>query len=168
MLLFTIFGHTSCGAGSSWGGFSWSESFLLGAILSATDPVAVVGALHDLHAPPKLSLLISGEALLNDGSGVLLFLVFFELAKPALPGSDPEEFSFVTVLKQFLYLALGGLVMGVLFFLVTLTLLKRTNSLHVSLFAVFVGAYGCFFVAEHHAIEVSAVLAIVAFGYGGL
>ena len=49
-------------------GWGWAPAFLLGSILSATDPVAVVAVLHTLGAPDKLSHLIEGESLLNDGS----------------------------------------------------------------------------------------------------
>ncbi len=80
-IYFTFGAVGAFGSTSLWTGFSLTEALLLGAILSATDPVAVIGALHNLQAPPKLTFLISGEALLNDGSGVLLFVVFLDLAK---------------------------------------------------------------------------------------
>ncbi|CAD7944069.1 unnamed protein product [Amoebophrya sp. A120] len=162
---------SSTSTSSSWQGFTVSEALLLGAILSATDPVAVIGALHNLHAPAKLTLLISGEALLNDGSGVLLFLVFLDLAKGLKP------FSFTDVTFQFAYLAFGGIFVGIISFCITLFLLRnvtknagninnnKESSYQVGLFIVIVGAYGTFFVADHHDIEVSAVLAIVTFGF---
>eukprot|EP00415_Alexandrium_ostenfeldii_P005062 UN5062 len=56
--------------------WSWWMALLLGSILSATDPVAVIGALSALGAPAKLSHLISGESLLNDGSAVALLRTF--------------------------------------------------------------------------------------------
>eukprot|EP00392_Amoebophrya_sp_AT5.2_P005790 g5800.t1 len=146
----------------AWRGFSFSEALLLGAILSATDPVAVIGALHDLHAPAKLTLLISGEALLNDGSGVLLFLVFFDLAKGI------KVFSPVQTTLQFAYLAFGGLLVGLAIFVITLFFLrhnKKAKNYQIGLFVVILGAYGTFFIADHHEIEVSAVLAIVTFGF---
>jgi len=55
------------------GNFSVAAALLLGSMLAATDPVAVVGALKELHAPEKLSDLIKGESLLNDGSAVVFF-----------------------------------------------------------------------------------------------
>ena len=66
----------------------WSESFLMASILSATDPVAVVSVLHTLGAPAKLSILISGESLLNDGSAYVFFVVFKELSS-AICRDDP-------------------------------------------------------------------------------
>ena len=47
--------------------WNWSTGMLLGGLLSATDPVAVVALLRDLGASKKLSTLIDGEALMNDG-----------------------------------------------------------------------------------------------------
>lgn len=51
--------------------WSWKTSLLLGGLLSATDPVAVVALLKDLGASKKLSTIIEGESLMNDGYFVL-------------------------------------------------------------------------------------------------
>merc|ERR1719199_2042875 len=67
---------------------SWEESWLLGSILSATDPVAVVAALAALGAPKKLSSLVEGESLLNDGSAVVCAFVFLEWSSPL----DPDKY----------------------------------------------------------------------------
>ena len=48
-------------------GFNWATSLLLGGLLSATDPVAVVALLKSLGVSKKLSTIIDGEALMNDG-----------------------------------------------------------------------------------------------------
>jgi NhaP-type Na+/H+ or K+/H+ antiporter len=45
--------------------FTWSASFLVGSITSATDPVAVMALLEELGAPARLGMLVEGEALLN-------------------------------------------------------------------------------------------------------
>ena len=70
------------GSGTKWlilPKWDWERCFLLGSILSATDPVAVVAVLHTLGAPKQLSTLIEGESLLNDGSAYVMFLVFLDL-----------------------------------------------------------------------------------------
>ena len=51
-------------------GWSWAFSMMFGAILSATDPVAVSALLNEVGAPPRLRIHISGESLLNDGSAI--------------------------------------------------------------------------------------------------
>ena len=54
----------------------WSPSFMLGAIVSATDPVAVVAMLKSLGASIKFQTVIEGESLLNDGTAMVFFLLF--------------------------------------------------------------------------------------------
>lgn len=54
----------------------WDTALMMGAILSATDPVAVVQLLKSLGASPSLGTLIEGESLLNDGTAYVMFLIF--------------------------------------------------------------------------------------------
>ena len=54
----------------------FSTAMMLGSMLSATDPVAVVQLLKSLGASPKLGTLIEGESLLNDGTAYAMFLIF--------------------------------------------------------------------------------------------
>jgi len=61
-------------------GFSWTLSFAFAALLSATDPVAVVAIMGDVGASPCLNMVIEGEALLNDGTAAVLFFLFFDYA----------------------------------------------------------------------------------------
>ena len=51
-------------------GWSWSFCMMFGAIMSATDPVAVSALLNEVGAPPRLKIHISGESLMNDGSAI--------------------------------------------------------------------------------------------------
>ena len=56
-------------------GWSWEACLLLGTVLSATDPVAVVALLKELGASPTISTLIEGESLFNDGTAIVIFNV---------------------------------------------------------------------------------------------
>jgi NhaP-type Na+/H+ or K+/H+ antiporter len=56
-------------------GFSWKASLMYGSIISATDPVAVVSLLNTLGASKRITTMIEGESLLNDGTAMVLFLI---------------------------------------------------------------------------------------------
>mmetsp|Transcript_50579 Transcript_50579/g.118121 ORF Transcript_50579/g.118121 Transcript_50579/m.118121 type:complete len:1327 (-) Transcript_50579:99-4079(-) len=60
-------------------GWSRDLSLTMGAILAATDPVAVVGLLKQLGAPPTLTIQIAGESLLNDGTAIVLFSLAYDM-----------------------------------------------------------------------------------------
>jgi len=59
--------------------WSWKTSFLFSGLLSATDPVAVVALLKDLGASKKLSTIIEGESLMNDGTAIVVFQLFYRM-----------------------------------------------------------------------------------------
>jgi len=61
------------------GEFTTEAAFLFGSIISATDPVAVVALLKELGASKKLSTLIEGESLFNDGIAYVIFLVLLQI-----------------------------------------------------------------------------------------
>merc|ERR1719456_204911 len=65
--------------------YDWSFllSLTTGAILCATDPVAVVDLLKELGASPTLTVLIQGESLLNDGTAIVLYTISYELTSGA-------------------------------------------------------------------------------------
>ncbi len=73
---------------------SWYEAFTFGAVLSATDPVAVVALLKELGASVRFNTLIEGESLLNDGTAMVFYMVFVELAKMDRAGSVMPEGEF--------------------------------------------------------------------------
>jgi NhaP-type Na+/H+ or K+/H+ antiporter len=63
------------------GAFTFEAAVMFGALISATDPVAVVSLLKDLGASRTLSTLIEGESLINDGTAFVLFTITLDLVK---------------------------------------------------------------------------------------
>lgn len=59
--------------------WNWNTSLLLGGLLSATDPVAVVALLKELGASKKLNTIIEGESLMNDGTAIVVFQLFYRM-----------------------------------------------------------------------------------------
>ncbi|MEX2597637.1 MAG: cation:proton antiporter [Salibacteraceae bacterium] len=135
---------------------NWSLAFMFGSVISATDPVAVVALLKDLGASKKLGTLIEGESLLNDGTAIVLFMVFFL----AVSGQANETNGFV----EFLRVAIGGVGVGLAIGWIVLRWIKGVfNDAMVEISVVVAAAYISFYVAEDF-LHVSGVLALVALG----
>ncbi|CAE7309474.1 NHX7 [Symbiodinium sp. CCMP2592] len=134
---------------------SWEASFLLGAILSATDPVAVVAALKTLGAPAKLSTLVDGESLVNDGSAVVVTYVFMEWVMGSLapasekycPTSPPAV---PCVVQYFVQVACGGTLIGIAAGWILYAWLLSVRSQHVLMqtTSILVVVYATCFIAE--------------------
>jgi len=137
-------------------GVSLVVCLLLGAIVSATDPVAVMAIFKELQAPKRLSVLVEGESLFNDATAIVLFGL---LAAMLTGGSDVDILSGVqSFLKTFLLGILAGLVIGRVFCFV---LSKMGKYPLVQITLTLSLAYFSFIFAEHY-FHVSGVMAVVA------
>ncbi len=136
-------------------GISLIVCLLLGAIVSATDPVAVMAIFKDLQAPKRLSVLVEGESLFNDATAIVLFGI---LAAMLLGNSNADIVSGVhSFLKVFLLGIFVGLALGYGF----CSILSRMGKYPlVQITLTLTLAYFSFILAEHY-LHVSGVMAVV-------
>ncbi len=139
-------------------GFPWIAALLTGALLSATDPVAVVAIFRQLGVPERLVLLLEGESLFNDATAIVVFSVFLGIATQASgPMTLPEGGVFF--LRVFLGGILTGAAIGGAFLLLT-RLIEHTIARAA---ATVICAYLSFAVAES-LLHVSGVMAVLLAG----
>ncbi len=144
---------------------SWTTGFpllvclLLGAIVSATDPVAVIAIFKDLGAPKRLTLLVEGESLFNDATAIVLFTILSGILLSVSAGGT--EASLLGGAVEFFKVFLGGIVVGVMCAWLLVRLLNRLGDLLlVKLTLTVCVAYIAFVLAEHY-LHVSGVMATV-------
>ena len=94
---------------------------LFGALISPTDPIAVLAIIKNLRAPKRLSMQVEGESLFNDGVGLVIFTTIFAVA---FGGQEP---SFGGVMGLFLQEAIGGIFYGLVLGLVAHWLISSTD-----------------------------------------
>ena len=130
---------------------------LFGALISPTDPIAVIGILKKAGIPASLETRISGESLFNDGVGVVLFITFYEIAQM---GTAQVNLSSIGWL--FMKEAAGGLLFGWILGYAGFWALKSIDNYVVEVMitlAIVMGGYG---MAEY--LHVSGPLAMVVAG----
>ncbi len=135
--------------------FGWRSALVFGGAVAATDPIAVVALLRTMAAPARLNLLLEGESLLNDGTGI----VFFSLIVALTAGA---AISVGGVVLQFVEVVGIGLIVGIIFGWITSELMRRIHDPMVEITLTFIAAYGSFAVADQ--LGGSGVIATVAAG----
>lgn len=112
--------------------------FMFGALISPTDPIAVLATFKKLGAPSQLNVTVAGESLFNDGVGIVLFLTFYHLAST---GTQP---TIENVSLLFLQQAIGGIIYGAVIGLIAYFLIKPINDSKIEILitlAVVTGGY---------------------------
>ena len=141
--------------GIGFGGWSWYVALMFGAVICATDPVAVVSLLKELGGGKKLRTLIESESLLNDGTALVIFMVFFTILTDTAANANP--------IIDFFIVTFGGVGIGVSIGLFTLFLLKKVfNDPLFEITGVIGSAYLTFYIAE--SFHLSGVIGLVSLG----
>lgn len=139
------------------GTFDWSAALLLGAILSATDPVAVVALFRRLPVPRELATIVESESLFNDAVAVVLYRGM--IAAIVLSAGTASVLHAAG--QALLGVVVGILIGGALAYAAAFTL-RRQIGAPVQSVATLVGAYGSYLLAEH--LGWSGIFAVLTFG----
>ena len=152
----TLLSAAVVAAGMHWAiGWGWPAALLFGALIAATDPVAVIAMMKEQDAPARLRFTMEAESLINDGAAAVLF----GLVAAAIAGSSTD---LATIGVTAIVTVFGGLLCGIVVAGGLLLLAKGSDDHLVELTLTVLAAYGSFLIAEQ--LGVSGVLATLAAG----
>lgn len=130
---------------------------LFGALISPTDPIAVLGILKKANVPKKLETKIVGESLFNDGVGVVVFLTIYELVT-----LDHGELHVTEILQLFGVEVFGGILLGLVIGFIAFRTMKSIDDYDIEVLITLAAVMGGSLVA--HELHVSGPLAMVVAG----
>jgi Na+:H+ antiporter len=147
-------------------GIPFLHALLFGALISPTDPIAVLGIMKSVGAPRQLEVQVAGESLFNDGLGVVVFLVLLQLsgADGAAAGGAAAPLSIdVGAVGMLLLKEVGGAVaLALAAGFIAYLMLKRVDNYQVEVLLTLALAMGLYALAD--ALHLSAPIAVVVAG----
>jgi CPA1 family monovalent cation:H+ antiporter len=144
-------------------GLSLTSALVFGALISATDPVAVVALFKALGAPRKLTVLVEGESLFNDGTAIVVFNLMLVTAGATVSSSvlnNPSDI--LRAVIDFVVVSAGGLAVGGVLGWMLSRVIARLDDYLIETTLTTVLAFGSYLIADR--LHLSGVLAVVAAG----
>ncbi|MBU1003148.1 MAG: sodium:proton antiporter [Proteobacteria bacterium] len=142
-------------------GIPLMHALVFGALISPTDPIAVMGIMQSAGASRQIEAQVAGESLFNDGLGVVVFLLLLQLSGLDA-GTAPLSIDVGAVVMLLLQEVGGAVLLGLTAGIVTYLMLKRVDNYQVEVLLTLALAMGSYALAE--ALHLSAPIAVVVAG----
>lgn len=151
------------GFGSTWAlhamglapDFTWRDGLVFAAIVSATDPIAVVSVFRKLRLDSRLTTLVDAESLFNDGTAIVALTLILAFV-------SGQSTSLVGLIIQFVVVVVAGAVIGSAIAYAVMRVTKHVDDPMIEIALTTIAAYGSFALAE--SMHASGVIATVAAG----
>ncbi len=137
------------------GGLPLLTGLVFGAIVAATDPISVLAIFKDMSVSKRLSVIVEGESLLNDGTAAVLFGIL-------LAGASTESLGLWSGIQKFLVVVLGGAALGLGLGYLVSKITARIDEPEIEITLTTILAFGSYLAAE--SLHLSGVIATVAAG----
>jgi Na+/H+ antiporter len=154
-LVLATMGAVAVVAHEAIAGMSWSAAFVLGAVVSPTDPIAATAIMRRFGVPRRVVAVVEGESLVNDGTALVLYRV-------AITAAVTGSFSFWDASWRFLWNVAGGIAIGIVVGFLVAAVRRRLDNPPVEITIALMTGYLAFIPAN--AAEASGVLAAVTAG----
>lgn len=140
-------------------GFTLQQGLVFGALVAATDPIAVVAIFRELHVPPRLAALVEGESLMNDGTSIVLLSLLLAVVAGTVSSTNELVVQFVVVVG-------GGAFLGFALGTLASRLIAKIDDAVIEITITVITAYGTFALAEQAGVS-GVIATVVAAMYCG-